>query len=90
VDIARSVRDGADVVVRISNGLGGTEDIVVRRTDKVLKLQGNDYHTYQIVQPEGYEEEEILHRADRGREELLSVVFITMAESGRRRPLHRL
>jgi hypothetical protein len=86
--MTRPFRDSADVVVRIWNDIGGTEDIVVRRTDKVLRLQGNDYHGYKIVEPVGYEEEEILHRADRGREELLSTVFIALAESGRRRQHH--
>jgi hypothetical protein len=38
-----------------------------------------------VVNGFGYEEEEIFHRPDKGREALLSVVFITLAESGRRK-----
>ena len=85
MNVSKPPRFDGDVAVRVLNGFGGTEDIVVRKMDKVLRLEGKAYHRYQIVQPEGYEEEEIFHRPDKGREALLSVVFITLAESGRRK-----
>jgi len=88
VNIPSPLRLDGDIVVRVLNGRGGVEDIVVRKLDKVLKLEGRDYHRYQIVEPEGYEKEEIYHRPDRGREALLSVVFITLAESGLRRQIN--
>ncbi|OGD20803.1 MAG: hypothetical protein A2Y69_05025 [Candidatus Aminicenantes bacterium RBG_13_59_9] len=89
MNISKPLRFDGDVVVRVWNGFGGTEDFVVRKMDKVLQLEGKDYHRYQIVQPQGYEEEEIFHRPDRGREALLSVVFITLADSARRRQINK-
>lgn len=85
MNISKPLHIDGDVAVRVWNASGGIEDIVVRKMDKVLKLEGKDYHRYQIVQPAGYEEEEIFHRPDLGGEALLSVVFITLAESGRRK-----
>jgi hypothetical protein len=85
VNVSKPLVFDGDIAVQVLYGHGGIEDIVVRKMDKTLKLEGKDYHRYQIVQPEGYEKEEIFHCPDRGREALLSVVFITLAEARCRR-----
>jgi hypothetical protein len=74
-----------NVIVRIVAGHGASETVVVRDTESVVRLEGKDYSKYRIVQPRGFEDEEILHRPDRGPEALLAVVFVTLAEAGRAR-----
>jgi hypothetical protein len=71
-------------VVKISNGAGLSGEIVVRDTRQIIMLEGKDYHRYQIVQPQGFEKEEIFHRPQRGYEALLSVVFTALAEASKR------
>lgn len=87
MNISKPLHIDGDVAVRVWNAFGGSEDIVIRKMDRVLQLEGKDYHKYQIVQPQGYEKEEIFHRPDKGREALLSVVFMTLAEAERRRKI---
>jgi hypothetical protein len=67
--------------IRVRNGSGGCTVVVVRNTFERLKLDGHDYFRYQIVQPKGYENEDIVHRLDRGYEGLLASVFVALAEA---------
>jgi hypothetical protein len=81
-------RQKRDIVVRIVKTSGRTNDVIVRDTRKIIRLEGRHYQVYQIVQPEGYEKEEIYHLPDRSQEALLSLVFEALAEASRsvRRP----
>ena len=83
MNTSRSRRNRRDVVIRTVNGSGRIRDIMVRNTRKILQLEGKDYHVYQIIQPKGYEKEKIFHRPSRGQEQLLSMVFDTLAEASR-------
>lgn len=73
-------------LVTVHAGDGAEERIVVTDTKAVVRLDGRDYRTYRIIQPGGFEEEEIFHRPDRGLEALLAVVFTALAEASRRGP----
>ncbi len=85
MNLAKDAWDLEDVVVRVRNGSGKVNEIIVRNTREKLSLEGKDYFKYRIISPDGYEEEEIFHRQDRGSEALLAVVFMIMAEASRRR-----
>ncbi len=67
--------------IRVRNGSGGSTVIVIRNTFERIKLDGHDYFRYRIIQPEGYENEDIVHRLDRGYEGLLASVFVALAEA---------
>jgi hypothetical protein len=73
-----------DVVVKVSNGFGGFEDIVVRNTFQKVRLGDLDYMRYRIVQPKGYEREEIIHRVGQNREGLICSVIMTLATANGR------
>ena len=85
MNLSKHSWDLEDAVVRVRNGSGKVNDIIVRNTHAKLRLEGKDYFKYRIISPEGYEEEEIFHRPDRGIEALLAVVFMILAEASRRR-----
>ncbi len=70
----------AEFQIKVRNGSGGCTIVVVRNTFERIKLDGNDYFRYRIVQPAGYEKEDIVHRLDRGYEGLLASVFLALAE----------
>ncbi len=72
---------GRDIIVRISNGTKGVGQVIIRNTKERITLEGKPYHKYQIIRPRGYEKEEFFHRADRGYEALLSVVFMALADA---------
>jgi hypothetical protein len=84
MNLGKYAWDLEDVVVQVRNGSGKVNDINVRNTREKLRLEGKDYFRYRIIRPEGYEEEEIFHRPDRGIEALLAVVFMILAEASRR------
>jgi hypothetical protein len=85
MNLAKQAWDLKDVVVRVRNGSGKVNEIIVRNTREKLSLEGKDYFRYRIISPDGYEEEEIFHRVDRGSEALLAVVFMILAEASRSR-----
>ena len=85
MNLAKRDWDLGDVVVRVRNGSGKLNEIIVRNTRQKLSLEGKDFFRYRIISPDGYEEEEIFHRQDRGSEALLAVVFMILAEASRRR-----
>ena len=84
-NLSKHIWDLEDAVVRVRNGTGKYDNIIVRNTREKLSLEGKDYFKHRIISPEGYEEEEIFHRPDRGIEALLAVVFMILAEASRRR-----
>jgi hypothetical protein len=77
----RSQLDENELVVKVTNSSGGQRDIVVRSTRESIRLAGDDYVRFQIIQPKGYEKEKIVHRLNRGYEELLTSVFLTLSEA---------
>jgi hypothetical protein len=73
--------DEDDLVVKITSSSGGQQDIVIRSTRESIRLAGDDYVRFQIIRPKGYEKEKIVHRLNRGYEELLTSVFLTLSEA---------
>lgn len=70
-----------DVIVKVMSSSGRLEDIVIRNTFEKVKLGGKDYFRYQIIKPQGYEKEEIIHRIGRSYEGLIISVFMTLAQA---------
>ncbi len=73
-----------DVVVKVSNSLGGFDHIVIRNTYQMFKLGDQDYMRYQIIQPKGYEKEEIIHRLGQSHEGLICSVIMTLGQANGR------
>lgn len=74
------------VTIRVESGPGEINEIVVRKTNRPMKLEDRCYQRYQIIKPKGYEDQEIFYCPDRGLEVLLSVVFMTLAAPIKRVP----
>lgn len=79
-------RYSGGVTIRIESEQGEINEIVVQKTNRPMRLENRCYQRYQIVKPEGYEDQEIFHCPDRGLEVLLSVVFMTLAAPIKRLP----
>lgn len=84
---SRAAGTGPDViVVTIRDRAGRREDIVVRNSHETARLDGRDYQKFRIINPAGFEGEDIFHRPDLGSRDLLSVVFTALAEASHQRP----
>jgi hypothetical protein len=82
---AKQNTQGDILVVSIAGAKSGVGDIVIRNTKAPVDLEGRVYEKYRIMKPAGFEQEEILHRRERGHEALLGIVFTTLAEATRDR-----
>ena len=75
-----------DIVVTIQDGVGRREDVIIRNSRETARLEGRNYLKFRIINPAGFENEEIFHRPDYGDCSLLSVVFTALADASHRGP----
>jgi hypothetical protein len=71
-----------DLIVLVGGQAGGLGECVIRQTGETVTLGDRTYGRYQIVEPRGFESEEILHPLDQGPAGLLGTVFSTLAFGG--------
>jgi len=75
-----------EIVVTIRDRAGRRKAVVIRNSHETIRLDGRDYQKFRIINPAGFEGEDIFHRPDLGSCDLLSVVFTTLAEASPRSP----
>lgn len=83
--VAKKDEPASDVTVRVSNNSQDILEVIVRDTNEKITIEGKTYSKFRIIKPEGLEKEEIFHRPGRGCEALLSLVFMALAESTRKK-----